>query len=347
MEFKKLLGATFLASVLASLGMASMAWGVVAQQVAEKAFPSVVLLVLEDARGQPVSVGSGFFVSPGVVATNLDVIEGASGGHARIVGQQSKYEINGAVGIDSNTKLALLSIKGAEAPGLPLGDSRQVKAGDQIFALGNPLHLEGTFSEGIVGGVRIIGSDTIFQISAPISPACNGGPLLDTQGQVVGVTLATFQESQSLDFAIPSHYLESLLSNMTLVNRLSSITRSARSKSAFDSLGQRRVEGLVGRQFAWAYGANYGAYTFSLYNQMREYVYNVICLVVFLDEENYPIAFDRVEYEKGIPPRCAKRLGGKVDSMIQEIVGVTNLSRQVRFRMLAFQTHEGPTSTLE
>src|SRR5882762_5980397 len=64
-----------------------------AQDIAKKAFPSTVLLVLEDANGQPLSLGSGFFVRDGEVVTNLHVVEGGARGHARIIGQKTKYDI--------------------------------------------------------------------------------------------------------------------------------------------------------------------------------------------------------------------------------------------------------------
>jgi len=76
----------------------SLASGLSAQtqdprQLAQNTFPSVVILLMQDANGQPVSLGSGFFVRPDVVATNIHVIEGAAGGYARVVGQSTKYRI--------------------------------------------------------------------------------------------------------------------------------------------------------------------------------------------------------------------------------------------------------------
>ena len=97
-----------------------------AQQIARQAFQSVVLLAMEDANGQPVSLGSGFFVREGVIATNLHVVEGAARGYAKLVGQKSKFDIAGSVGIDTQRDLILLAVNGAKAPLLPLGDSTQV-----------------------------------------------------------------------------------------------------------------------------------------------------------------------------------------------------------------------------
>jgi hypothetical protein len=64
----------------------------------EKIFPSVVLLVMPDANGQPMSLGSGFFVGDGIVATNQDVIAGTAAGHAKLIGNETTYQIDGVIG---------------------------------------------------------------------------------------------------------------------------------------------------------------------------------------------------------------------------------------------------------
>ncbi len=149
-----------------------------AREVAQKAFQSVVLLVMEDRNGQPLALGSGFFVRDGVVATNMHVIEGAAKGHAKLIGQKSKYEVGGIVARDTAHDLVLLAVTEARAPVLPLGQSG-VAVGDEVYVVGNPLGLEGTFSAGIISGIRQLGPDTLLQITAPISPGSSGGPVLD------------------------------------------------------------------------------------------------------------------------------------------------------------------------
>lgn len=68
------------------------------QQIAQKTFHSTVLLVMEDANGQPLSLGSGFFVGEGQIATNLHVVEGAARGYAKLVGKETKFNIEGYTG---------------------------------------------------------------------------------------------------------------------------------------------------------------------------------------------------------------------------------------------------------
>lgn len=188
--------------------------GQVAEQIVHKAFPSVVLLVMRDANGRPVSLGSGFFVRDGIVATNLHVVKGAASGYAKLVGQNIKYDVAGMVGVDEARDLALLAVKETGAPSLVLSDSRQPTVGEAVYVIGNPRGLEGTVSEGIISGVRHVESGTLLQITAPISPGSSGGPVLDAYGRVIGIAAATLNGGQNLNFAVPSAYLASLLGNI-------------------------------------------------------------------------------------------------------------------------------------
>lgn len=197
----------------------------IGRQIAQNSFPSVVLLVMQDANRHTTSFGSGFFVRDGIVATNLHVVEGAAGGYVKLVGQSRKYDILGIVSADRAQDLVLLAVPGTAAPSLPLGDSRQVAVGDEIFVVGNPQGLEGTFSQGIVSGVRQISSQTLMQITAPMSPGSSGGPVLNMQGKVIGVAMATFKGGQNLNFAVPTSYLSTLLSNMKPVRPLAAEAR--------------------------------------------------------------------------------------------------------------------------
>ena len=80
------------------------------QQIAKTALASTVLLVMEDTNGQPLSLGSGFFVHNGQVATNLHVVKGASRGYAKLVSQKTKYDIEGVTAVDAARDLVILKI---------------------------------------------------------------------------------------------------------------------------------------------------------------------------------------------------------------------------------------------
>ncbi len=182
-----------------------------AQEIAKKAFRSTVLLVMEDVNGQPLSLGSGFFVRDGEIASNLHVVEGAARGYAKLVGEKAKYDIEGTTAVDPERDLVVLKISAGRSQALPLGNSDTVQVGESVYAVGNPQGLEGTFSQGIVSSIREVSIDKLLQITAPISPGSSGGPVLNGKGEVIGVSVATFSGGQNLNFAIPSNYLKTLL----------------------------------------------------------------------------------------------------------------------------------------
>jgi S1-C subfamily serine protease len=183
-----------------------------AQTVAERALQSVVMLSMD--KGKTISLGSGFRVCEGVVGTNLHVVQGSIKGSARSVGTKDEYEVAGIVASDVEHDLAVLSVPGIRARWLALGDSSRVAVGDEVYVVGNPRGLEGTFSQGIVSALREVESRTLIQITAPISPGSSRGPVLNLPGEVVGVAEATVKGGQNLNFAVPASYLAPLLASM-------------------------------------------------------------------------------------------------------------------------------------
>jgi hypothetical protein len=261
------------------------------QQIAKDAFGSTVLLIMEDANGQPLSLGSGFVVREGEIVTNLHVVAGATAGYAKLVGKETTYEIEGITAIDANLDLVLLKTTAFSSPTLTLGDSDAVQIGDSIYAVGNPQGLEGTFSQGIVSGIREFEADRILQITAPISPGSSGGPVLDSKGDVIGVSVATFVSGQNLNFAIPSNYLKLLIGKAGPVMPLAEVQLDQSQGTVLADLGGRSSESVVGGQIAWN-DSSTGAYTFSLRNNLQVPVMNVRCLVIFRDDQGSPIDVD-------------------------------------------------------
>ncbi|MBW1795634.1 MAG: serine protease [Deltaproteobacteria bacterium] len=326
------------------------------QEIARKAFGSVVLLVMEDDSGQPVSLGSGFFIRQGVIASNLHVVEGASRGYAKLIGQKAKYDIEGTVGIDPLHDLVLLeiSILHTTAPPdsiveyvlkkrlsritpLPLRNSEAVEVGEPVYVVGNPQGLEGTFSQGIVSSIREVGTEKLLQITAPISPGSSGGPVLNSRGQVIGVAVATFKGGQNLNFAIPSNYLKALLGKAGPAKPLHEAKSSAGQQSILGDLGGRSTEGVVGGQLLWGFVGNY---SFSLRNELHNNVKDIVCLVIFYDTQHMPIEFDLVQYRGTIPAGLSKRVNGEVDGSVRTLTGgaVDEPSRtRIEFRVLDFQ----------
>ena len=298
---------------------------------------------MKDANGQPLSLGSGFFVRNGQVATNLHVVKGAARGYAKLINQKTKYDIEGITAVDAERDLVILKISVSGAQIISLGDSDTVQVGSSIYAVGNPRGLEGTFSQGIISSIRKVRTDKLLQLTAPISPGSSGGPVLNDKAQVIGVSVATFRGGQNLNFAIPSNYLKKLMERIGPVKPFSQATSAGSKRSILGDLGDRSAEGVSGGKLTWRYYSAFGSYTFSLWNHLRENVRNVYCFVIFYDVQGDPIDVDVVHFRDPIPAGLAKRGKSEVDSSVQKLTtrqGSLPPNTKIEFRILDFEIME-------
>ena len=152
-------------------------------------------------------VGSGFVMSKeGYILTNNHVVENADQIKVKLAG--GKEFTGKVVGRDPKTDLALIKIPGeADLQPLTLGNSDELKVGEWVVAVGSPFGLEQTVTAGIVSAKgRVIGSgpyDDFIQTDASINPGNSGGPLINLQGEVVGINTAIIASGQGIGFAIP------------------------------------------------------------------------------------------------------------------------------------------------
>jgi serine protease Do len=152
-------------------------------------------------------VGSGFVMSrDGYVLTNNHVVEDAD--QIKVKLANGKEYVGKIVGRDSKTDLALVKIEGAsDLQPLKLGNSDDLKVGSWVVAVGSPFGLEQTVTAGIVSAKgRVIGSgpyDNFIQTDASINPGNSGGPLINMNGEVVGINTAIIASGQGIGFAIP------------------------------------------------------------------------------------------------------------------------------------------------
>jgi S1-C subfamily serine protease len=155
----------------------SLATAQTAAEVARNVLPSVVLISTADRNGQPLSIGSGFFVRKNQIITNLHVVAGAEKATAKLKGATRPFAIDGSVATDEAHDLAMIQVTGVDGPTLPISSNSNIQVGDQIYVAGNPEGLEGTFSQGIISAIRELASGRVLQITAPISPGSSGGPV--------------------------------------------------------------------------------------------------------------------------------------------------------------------------
>lgn len=285
-----------------------------AQEIAKKTFPSVVLLVMEDENKQPVSLGSGFFVSDNIIATNAHIIEGANNGYAKLINGKSKIEIQGFIAIDEIHDLVLLEVKKSKTPKLKLGNSDSLEVGEDIYAVGNPQGLEGTFSKGIISSIRDFDGHSIIQITAPISPGSSGGPLINSRGEVIGIAFASYKSGQNLNFAIPVKYLNNLLENTKPTQKIHTQANIKKEKSVFNMIGDKSTDAIEWSHFRWSeYNNRYdNHFTVSIKNKLDQSVKEIYCIVIFYDKANNPVDFTTISYYGIIPSGLAKRVEGSV-----------------------------------
>ena len=261
-----------------------------AMPLAQKALNATVLLVPKGANDQILGYGSGFFVRNDQIVTNLHVVRKAKKCFAKLVGRETMYEIEGYTAINPENDLIILKVRDIDEPVVPLslGNSVSVHIGETVYAVGNPKGYEGTVSDGIISGIRE--TDKLIQTTAPISRGSSGGPLINNNGEVIGVSVLSNTEGQNLNFVIPSNYVETLIAagegvtpKNLLFARLAGVT-------------------WIDEKLTWLESEHASnAYTFSLLNQRR---YNAIkkiyCLVIFRDEAENPIHLDFVKFSGNI-----------------------------------------------
>ena len=163
-----------------------------------------------------VGQGTGFIVdSEGFIVTNAHVLNGGSIVNA-ITSEQETIDAE-LVGFDLEFDIALLKIPG-NYDALKLGDSDSVQAGQKVIAIGNPLGLQFSVSEGIISAIHRTGPNGIeayIQTDAALNPGNSGGPLIDTSGDVIGINNFKIGGGESLGFALESNFIKSTVNEIS------------------------------------------------------------------------------------------------------------------------------------
>lgn len=205
-------------------------------EMAQHSAESVVVIQVKPRVRGPLRQASGFVVDPaGAIATCLHVLDGAESIVVKV--GRKKFSQVVVAGFDAEKDVALLRIEAEDLPALPLGDSSLLEVGDPIVAIGNPLGLTRTVTEGVFSAVREPAAEEVdegeegeeelrasprvrgglprfrlLQISAQISPGSSGGPVLERHGTVIGVAMSGVERGTlDLNFAIPVEALKPLL----------------------------------------------------------------------------------------------------------------------------------------
>ena len=193
-----------------------------AEQIYARYSSAIFYIEIYDVNGVALSSGSGFFIdSSGTAITNYHVIEGGSS--AKIMTTDGTvYDVEGVYAFDKTLDIAKLKIKGSGFNFVNIARTGNVLGGSKTYAIGSPLGLDNTISEGIISNPnRIFDDISYYQITTPISPGSSGGALFDKNGNVIGITCGGITEGQNLNLAIPITNI-SKLTNAT-VSKLSTV----------------------------------------------------------------------------------------------------------------------------
>lgn len=171
---------------------------------------STVLIELKNSLGVSLGFGSGVVVNEnGLIATNYHVIHDGYSFNVRFEDKR-EFVTYTVINFNSNKDIALLKID-AKTTYIPVCKNSEVIRGQKVLALGSPLGLMNTVSEGIISGFREEEDGFSFiQTTAPISPGSSGGALINTCGELVGIIFASFGYGQNLNLAVPVNYLMDL-----------------------------------------------------------------------------------------------------------------------------------------
>lgn len=285
------------------------------EMVAANSLKATVMIVMEDENHRELAYGSGVIIDNNKIVTNKHVIENASFGKVKKYGSDSTYSIMQILAIDSLNDLAILEISNLHKEVNIKFDTTRPNIGKKVYAVGNPKGLEGTFSEGIVSGIRFLkDSLELIQISAPISPGSSGGQIIDEKNQIIGIAVGGIVEGQNLNFAIPSKYLISLISRPQTPLQLSTIKGSKTKQMGQKEITQSTEEILVKNVYWYEHSGQRTSegvnplMEFSIYNGLEKSISDINLLFILYDRDSLPVDYSYFTVSISIPPKLAKNI---------------------------------------
>jgi serine protease Do len=264
---------------LAALGTKSV------EQITALARQSVVVITFAGRDGKRQGLGTGFVVGgDGLIATNLHVL-----GEARPITVQTadgkRYEVTSVHASDRARDLALIRVAAKGLPALELGDADQLKEGEAVVALGNPLGLTYSVVSGVVSGKREIEGRPMIQLAIPIEPGNSGGPLLDMHGRVQGILTMKSVVTRNLGFAVPINQLQPLLKKPNPIPMSRWLTIGTLDPAEWTVVFEARWKQRGGKILAEGFGNSFGGRSLCLSQRPVPELPYELTVAVRLDDE--------------------------------------------------------------
>lgn len=181
-----------------------------ASQIYSQCSPAVFYIEVYDSLGSPLGSASGFFIdSNGTAVTNYHVIDGCSSAKITTSDTNKTYDVSGVYNFSVDHDWAVIKVNGSGFSFFEFGDQATIAGGETVYAIGSPLGLQNTITQGIISNPsREEAGTSYIQISAAISSGSSGGALINSYGDVIGITSASYIYGQNLNLAVPISYID-------------------------------------------------------------------------------------------------------------------------------------------
>lgn len=209
-------------------------------QTSEKIYadcsPAVAYIEVKNKAGTTYASGSGFFISSaGTFVTCYHVIDGAYSATVKTT-DGTTHTVAGVYDYNKTNDWAVLKVEGSNFPYLTVASASEKVGGAVVYAIGSPLGLDNTISQGLISNVSRAESGTNYiQTTAAISSGSSGGALLSSNGHVLGITSGSYEDGQNLNMAIPMSYVTGYSSSA--VTSLSALVAKAAAVAAANPYG--------------------------------------------------------------------------------------------------------------
>lgn len=241
------------------------------EQIYAQCSPAVVYVEVYDNKGEALQSGSGFFINAsGVLVTNYHVIDGGYSAKVEAPDGAGFVDVLGVYAYDEQEDWAVLQADCNGNAYLEIGDPSSVVGGATVYAIGSPLGLQNSITQGIVSNsARVVDGITYIQTNTAISHGSSGGALINKSGKVIGITTGSITDGQNLNFALPITYVKtsgygSYSALSTLGGNAPAATTPSRTTNAVDFLSN--LVRSKGSQKTYTDGRSYYTYCVGTYD---------------------------------------------------------------------------------